>query len=495
MNIKKLMALLLAAAMILSLAACSTQEDTKTQTGTESYSADTAFTFTDSSITADGESTGYEIDGTHLKIESSGTYLLSGSCSDGSVEVKKGTTGVTLILDGLELESSDTAPVSCNKSTEVTIMVAEGSVNSLSDSEKNNDEEYADNESAENAVIKCKDGSQVTICGTGTLNITANGKNGIKSGATTDEEGEASLTIKELTLNISATVNDAINAEQLLNIESGTLNISAADDAVHCDLIMNVGAEGTDGPTINITECYEGLEASELNVLSGDISILSSDDCMNAANSDLTGASFVINISGGSIVAYASDGDGFDSNGDLNISGGTVVVWTANRADNQPLDADGTLSITGGTVLAAGGSSGNGLSISAEQAYVTYGSTGGMGGGSSLISKGDVISIKDESGAELYSGTASCDAVYVFFSSADLSADTSYNLYAGSDSVSSASAQTGTSTSGGMGGGDMQPGGGQAPDGGAGGGDMQPPDGQGQGGGQMPSGDPPAKPQ
>ena len=491
MNIKKLISLLLAAAMILSLAACSTQEDAKTQTGTDSYSADTAFTFTDSAITADGESTGYEIDGTHLKIESSGTYLLSGSCSDGSIEVKKGTTGVTLILDGLELQSSDTAPIACNKSTEVTILVADGSVNSLSDSEKNNDDEYADNENAENAVIKCKDGSQVTICGTGTLNITANGKNGIKSGATTDEEGEASLTIKELTLNISAPVNDAINAEQLLNIESGTLNISAGDDAVHCDLTLNVGAEGTDGPTISISECYEGLEASELNVLSGDISILSSDDCMNAANSDLTGASFVINISGGTIVAYASDGDGFDSNGDLNISGGTVVVWTANRADNQPLDADGTLSVTGGTVLAAGGSSGTALSISAEQAYVSYGSTGGMGGGSSLISKGDVISIKDESGAELYSGAASCDAAYVFFSSADLSADASYSLYVGSDSVSSATAQTGTSTSGGMGGGNMQPPDGQAPDGQ--GGDMQPPDGQG--GGQMPSSDPPAKPQ
>ncbi len=500
MNVRKLISLLLAAAMILSLAACSTEQgDTKTQTGTESYSADTAFTFTDSSITADGESSGYEIDGTHLKIESSGTYLLTGSCSDGSVEVKKGTTGVTLILDGLELQSADTAPLACNKSTEVTILAAEGSVNSLSDSEKNNDDEYADNESAENAVIKCKDGSQVTICGTGTLSITANGKNGIKSGATTDEEGEASLTIRELTLNITAPVNDAINAEQLLNIESGTLNISAADDAVHCDLTLNVGAEGTDGPTINISECYEGLEASELNVLSGDISILSSDDCLNAANSDLTGASFVINISGGSIVAYASDGDGFDSNGDLNISGGSVVVWTANRADNQPLDADGTLSVTGGTVLAAGGSSGTGLSISAEQAYVSYGSAGGMGGGSSLISKGDVISIKNADGTELYSGAASCDAAYVFFSSADLSADTSYSLYVGADSAAESTAQTGTSTTGGMGGGDMQPGGGQAPGGAQdpggqapNGGDMQPPSG---GGGQKPDGDPPAKPE
>ncbi len=489
MNIKKLMALLLAAAMILSLAACSKQgDDTKTQAGTGSYSADAAFTFTDSAITATGESSGYEIDGTHLTIEASGTYLLTGECSDGSVEVKKGTAGVTLILDGLELESSDTAPISCSKSTEVSILAAEGSVNSLIDSEKNNDDEYPDNENAENAVIKCKDGSQVTICGTGTLNITANGKNGIKSGATTDEEGEASLTVKELTLSISAPVNDAINAEQLLNIESGTLNIAAGDDAVHSDLVLNIGADGTDGPEISITECCEGLEAAELNVLSGDISILSSDDCMNAANSDLGSYAFAINISGGEITAYSTEGDGFDSNGDLSISGGTVVVWTANRADNQPLDADGTLSVTGGTVLAAGASNGMGVSTSAEQAYVSFGSSGGMGGGSSLISKGDVISIKDGDGNELYSGTASCDAAYVFFSSADLSDGGSCNLYVGSDSAATGTAQTGT-TSGGMDGGMQQPG--AQPGGNMG--DMQPP--SGQPGGQKPDGDPPAKPE
>ena len=461
MNIKKLMALMVSAAMILSLAACSKQgNDTKTQAGTGSYSADAAFTFTDGAITATGESSGYEIDGTYLTIEASGTYLLSGECSDGSVEVKKGTTGVTLILDGLELESSDTAPISCRKSTEVTILAAEGSVNYLRDSEKNNDGEYPDNENAENAVIKCKDGSQVTLCGTGTLNITANGKNGIKSGATTDEEGEASLTVKELTLNISAPVNDAINAEQLLNIESGTLSIAAGDDAVHSDLTLNIGADGTDGPTISITECCEGLEAAELNILSGDISILSSDDCLNAANSDLGSYDFA-----------------------MNISGGTVVVWTANRADNQPLDADGTLSVTGGTVLAAGGSNGMGISISAEQAFVTFGSSGGMGGASTLVSKGDVISVKDASGNTLYSGAASFDAGYVFFSSADLSDGGSYSLYAGSESAATGTAQTGSSSAGNAGG--MQPGGNM--------GDMQPP--SGKLGGQKPDGEPPAKPE
>ena len=475
MNIKKLLSLLLAVLLILSLAACSAQGGDKTQSGDESYSADAAFTFSDSGIKATGSSDGYEIDGTHLAIKSAGTYSLSGSCADGSIEVKKGTTGVTLILNGLELDSADTAPISCNKSTEVTIVAADGSVNALSDSAENNDDEYPDNENAENAVIKCKDGSNVTLCGTGTINITANGKNGIKSGAATDAEGEATLTIKELTLNISAPVNDAINAEQLLNIESGTLNISAADDAVHCDLVLNIGADGTDGPTIDISECYEGLEAAELNVLSGNISILSSEDCMNAASSDLSNYDLSMNISGGTINAYSSEGDGFDSNGDLNISGGIIAVWTANRADNQPLDADGTLNISGGTVLAAGASNGMGLSINAEQAYVTFSASG------QLISKGNVVSIKSSDGGELHSAAASCDAAYAFFSSAELESGSSYSLYAGDSSAAASTAQTGTASAGGNMGGGMQPG--AAPDGGS-----------GKFGGDRPTGTPPEKP-
>lgn len=187
------------------------------------------------------------------------------------------------------------------------------------------------------------------------------------------------LTIRGLTLNITAPVNDAINAEQTLNIESGTLNISAGDDAIHCDYVMNVGASGTTVPSITIKACYEGLEAATLNILSGNISILSEDECLNAANSDLTGYSFSMTISGGAITAYSSTGDGFDSNGDLTITGGTVVVWTANTADDQPLDADGTLTVSGGTVLAAGGSAGMGVPISAAQPYVTFGSDSSNG--------------------------------------------------------------------------------------------------------------------
>ena len=390
---KREFSFLLAAAMAASLAGCAAgtadaDSNITVLSGSAtaeltSYNATDAITltFTDSGIT--GSSSGVEIDGTALTISESGTYLLMGSCADGSVKVKKGTTDVTLILADLTLTSSTTAPIVCGKSSQVTILAAEGTANTLTDAAQNNDTEYPDNADAENAVIKCKDGSRVVLCGSGSLTLNANGKNGIKSGTTDSETAQdASLTVRELTLTINAPVNDAVNAEQLLNVESGTITIDAADDALHCDLVMNIGADGTDGPTITITNAYEGLEAATLNIASGNIDITCSDDCLNAASSLLTDYDFEMNISGGTIRAYTTAGDGFDSNGTMTISGGDVEVWTANTADNQPLDADGTITITGGTVLAAGGSSGMGITITAEQAYVAFGSgRGGMGGG------------------------------------------------------------------------------------------------------------------
>lgn len=455
---------LCASALALSLTACAGTINNST--------ADTAsnvtFTFTDCGVTAAGATdTGYEIDGTALTITSSGTYTVSGSCADGSIKVKKSTTGVTLVLDGLTLTSENTAAITCGKSSEVTILVSNGTENSLSDTEQNNDDNYPENENAENAVIKCKDGSTVTLCGDGELTITANGKNGIKSGATTDEDGEASLTIRDLTLNIDAPVNDAINAEQFLNVKSGTLTIDAADDAIHCDLVLNIGTDGTDGPTIDITNCCEGLEGAELNVCSGDITINASDDCLNAANSDLTDYDFTMTISGGTIDAYSSAGDGFDSNGDLTITGDTVIVWTANTADNEPLDADGTITVSGGTVLAAGGSSGMGMNLEAAQPCAIYASTGfgGMPGStqSCLITADADFTIEDADGNAVYSGTARCGANFILFSSADVTADSTYTLKAG-DSSTEGTAQSGTVSTGmGMGGG--FPGGGQKPDG------------------------------
>lgn len=451
---------------LLSGCAADQKENTAAVSGTE-------IQFSDGKITA-ASADSVEIDGTNLTITDAGTYVLYGSCADGSVTVEKGTDGVTLVLNGLTLTSETSAPIVCGKGSEVTIEVAAGTENTLTDTESNNDE--SGNADAENAVIKCKDGSQVVLCGAGTLNVQANGKNGIKSGATR-EDGEASLTIRDLTLNIDAPVNDAL----------------------HCDYALNIGAEGTDGPSVTVTSCNEGLEGAAVNVFSGSINIQSTDDCINAANADLSGYSYELNIFGGTITAHSDSGDGFDSNGDLTISSGYVTVWTANAADNEPLDADGTVTVSGGTVLAAGGSGGMGMSLAAAQSCVIFGGTTGMPdgnmqngqpgageqpngkeppsgeerpdgedrvaqggfGGASLLTRGGSFTIANSDGAVLYTGEAAYNASFVFFSSADLSDGESYMLTSGETQTES-TAQTGTVS---IGMGTMSGPGGQKPDG------------------------------
>lgn len=510
-------------------------------TSTDSTKDGVSISFSNDGITAADDS-GLSIDGTSLTITASGTYLLSGSCEDGSVKVQKGTTGVVLVLDGLTLSSQTTAPIICAKSTEVTIEAAAGTVNTLSDTETNNDGsndsnteanndgsddsnteanndgnddsntennnvegsdsetvttyDASSNSAAENAVIKCKDGSQVVLCGTGELILQANGKNGIKSGASTETEGDASLTIRELTLTIDAPVNDAVNAESILNVESGTLEISAGDDALHSDGELNIGADGTDGPSISITSCYEGLEGTVVNIFSGDIDLQSTDDCINAADSDQPNGDFQINITGGKITASASDGDGFDSNGDLTISGGSVAVWTANAADNEPLDADGTVTISGGTVLAAGESSGMGIHLEASQPCVIFSGDSSEGGGfrqTALLTKENSFSILSDDQTTLYSAEAMCNASYIIFSSPDLTESASCSLSSGdtetTSSAQSGSISTGMGGKGGFGGfGDFKGFDGQRPEG-------ERPEGNlpsGEGNGQQPDGNPPS---
>lgn len=75
------------------------------------------------------------------------------------------------------------------------------------------------------------------------------------------------------------------------------------------------------------------------------------------------------------------------------------------------------------------------------------------------LAAGDSFTITDADGNTVYSGTAVCNASYVFYASSDLTADAAYTLTADS-AAAEATAQTGTSGTG------MEGGmGGQRPDG------------------------------
>lgn len=323
------------------------------------------FTFSNSGIAVSNEnSSGYKIEGTSLTINESGTYTITGSCSEGSIKVKKETTGVTLILKDLTLSCSTTAPISCNKSTEVIIQV-EGTV-TLTDKEDASTEDT--NEDFEGACIKVKSGAILTIKGTGTLNIDGLAcKNGIKGAATSKiiVDGNVTFYIKAL--------NNGLAADGSMILNSGTYTIEA-EDAIKCDpdddteslgdLTINGGTytikanddgirangklELNDG-TFDIT-ASEGLEATYVLINGGTYTINSSDDGINASNKS-TRYSIKIEINGGEITIKMGQGDtdAIDSNGDLIINGGTLNI-TAQSA----FDYDGKAEYNGGTLIVNG---------------------------------------------------------------------------------------------------------------------------------------------
>lgn len=395
---KKLLAALLASALaagMLPTSACAASDYTTANA--------TLVTLTDSFATAKGKYTGYEIDGTDVSITAAGTYVFSGDCGDGSITVKKGVTGVTIVLNGLTLTNDDSAAITLNKTAEASLIAAAGTTNTVADTEGSNDE---------NAAVKVKSGAALAIGGTGTLTVDGNAKNGIKGAA------DAVITVAEVKLNINA-ANDGLSCDDELNITGGTLSITAGgdavkaspdtgdtgnpdttslgnvtisggtltlatgDDGVHADndlVIGTKGASSTSTPRINITASYEGLEGTTVTVYSGDIDVVASDDGVNAANSTLGERSdkYAISIAGGDLYIDAGS-DGLDSNNDINITGGKVEVYGADAMMDAAIDYDGTFTLSGGTLFGAGMEPSAGT-----QAYIAVGETspsGGMGGG------------------------------------------------------------------------------------------------------------------
>lgn len=266
-----------------------------------------AFTFSDAAVTAADEGSGYEIDGTDLTINAAGTYTITGSCAEGSVTVKKEVTGVTLVLDGLTLASSETAPVSCNKSSSVTIE-AQGE-STLTNTEDISAEETSD--TFEGAAITVKSGASLSLTGSGTLNIEGTCKNGIKGGA------GASVTVNDLTLNVTAADN-ALSSDGSVVVNSGVLTLTAGNDglksAPDADDTESDGVVTINGGTFAITANGDGIQgASALTINSGD---------------------FTVTAGGGCEAELAEDASakGLKSDGALAINGGSFTLDCADDA-------------------------------------------------------------------------------------------------------------------------------------------------------------------
>ena len=380
---KKLLAALLASALaagLLPTSACAASDYTTANA--------TLVTLTDSSATAKGKYTGYEIDGTDVSITAAGTYVFSGDCDNGSITVKKGVTGVTIVLNGLTLTNDDSAAITLNKTAEASLIAAAGTTNTVADTEGSNDE---------NAAVKVKSGAALAIGGTGTLTVDGNAKNGIKGAA------DAVITVAEVKLNINA-ADDGLSCDDELNITGGTLSITAGGDAVKAS------------PDTGDTENPDTTSLGNVTISGGTLTLNATGEGVQA-DGDLTisGGTFHVKTNGGNTTALTDDSascKGFKAGKTLTVTGGTLTVDSADDA----LHANTDVTISGGTLTLATGDDGvhadNDLVIGTKGASSTSpprinitASYEGLEGTTVTVYSGDIDVVASDDGANAANST------------------------------------------------------------------------------------------
>lgn len=233
--------------------------------------------------------------------------------------------------------------------------------------------------------------------------------------------------------------DDALHSNGSLTVNGGTFEMATGDDGMHADDQLAIT-----GGTINITKSYEGIEGLTITISGGEITLVSSDDGLNAAggndqsgfggfggfggNGEFGGSSDCwIRITGGLLNINAS-GDGIDSNGMLYVDGGEIYVSGPSDNGNGALDYDSDAVITGGILVAAGASG-------MAQNFGTSSTQGSMLVSTGSQSAGSTITLTDSNGNELLSFQAAKAFDCVVISCSEIVQGATYTVSAGNSST------------------------------------------------------------
>lgn len=240
------------------------------------------------------------------------------------------------------------------------------------------------------------------------------------------------ITILDGTITLDC-CDDAIHSNYDILIKNGTITLSSGDDGIHADSALVI-----DNGTIDIKTSYEGLEAPNIDINDGKISIVASDDGMNANSTSSTTSSGMgggmmdadqnsyLKIAGGYIYVNA-EGDGLDSNGYLYLTGGETYVDGPMSSGNGALDYGISASATN-AIFVAVGAQGMAENLDAQE---TQGSMLLTGSGNA----GDEIVLKDSDGNVLVSYTPQKSFQSILVSCPELQVGNTYTIYVGSASA------------------------------------------------------------
>ena len=194
---------------------------------------------------------GVTVDGNVITITSGGTYIISGTLSEGQLVVDADDEKVQLVLDNADITCATSAAIYVKSAGKTFITLAEGSENII----MNTAEFEAIDDNNIDAVIFSKD--DLTLNGSGTLTINSENGHGIVS--------KDDLKITGGTYNITA-ASHALSGKDSVRIAEGTFNLVSGKDGIHSENTddSSKGYVYIAGGEFTIDSTGDGIDASNI---------------------------------------------------------------------------------------------------------------------------------------------------------------------------------------------------------------------------------------
>ncbi len=311
------------------------------------------------SITINGD--GASASGTTATITAAGTYLVSGTLTNGKIIVDTDSEEtVKIVMNGVNITCSNSAPIAVMSAEKVVVILADATENYLTDGSS-----YTFSSSDEdepNAALFSK--SDLSISGNGSLIIDANYNDGIASkdgliiasgtieiNAVDDGiRGKDYLVIESGTIDITSggdgfkSDNDEDDSKGYISIQSGTITITSGNDAMQAttDLLItdgtfNLKSGGGSSSYVSSSESAKGLKADVSIVIEkGDFTINAADDAIHSG--------YLISLNDGTY-EIASGDDGIHTDNTVNMNGGTINITKSYEGIEGPY-----INVNGGTI-------------------------------------------------------------------------------------------------------------------------------------------------